>query len=110
MNRFRLPTAADEMANCLHCWVRRHYSQLDDEGLCSRCSKPKEDMREISAQQQIEARFYQWWTESSDLSAIRRLMPPTTNETSARHLCKIAFLEGAVAALEVEKQLCQTKS
>lgn len=99
MNRFRLPTGADEMANCLSCWVLRHYSQLDDEGLCSRCSKPKEDMREISAQQQIEARFEKWWRKTSAKEY------PTVHT-----LCKIAWLEGAVAALEVEKQLCQTKS
>jgi hypothetical protein len=43
MNRFALPTAADELADCQHCGETFHYEALDDNGLCQDCQPEEGD-------------------------------------------------------------------
>lgn len=44
MDRFKAPTAADEMASCQSCGERFHYTALDDDGFCSECRPEKQPM------------------------------------------------------------------
>lgn len=49
MERFKPPTAADEKANCLGCWTIKHYTDLDDDGLCERCRhEPEQKENEMN--------------------------------------------------------------
>jgi hypothetical protein len=46
MNRFALPAAADEYSHCNNCGERKHYTALDDEGLCQECRPAKVEEEE----------------------------------------------------------------
>ena len=39
MNRFRYPTAQDEIAMCNGCDEQWHYTLLNDAGYCERCAE-----------------------------------------------------------------------
>lgn len=41
LSRFQPPTASDEMAHCVGCERRVHYTALDDDGYCDYCRPDK---------------------------------------------------------------------
>lgn len=42
-DRFQPPTASDEYSDCNGCGERKHYTALDDDGLCVDCQPEKEE-------------------------------------------------------------------
>lgn len=47
MDRFQPPTYADEFSHCAGCGECKHYTALDDDGLCQECQPEKEDKTEL---------------------------------------------------------------
>lgn len=43
MDRFQPPTASEEYSDCSGCGERKHYTALDDDGLCVECRPEKEE-------------------------------------------------------------------
>jgi len=43
LDRFKEPTARDEIQRCAFCGERFNYQQLDSEGFCESCRPDRED-------------------------------------------------------------------
>lgn len=70
MNRFREPTARDDVAQCQNCGESFHYEALSDDGFCKQCEPEEKGTMTDENLQALQAKEQELWAELERLDEV----------------------------------------